>query len=67
MGLRVSEAFERINVYFFKPLVLVPLQSDVALILYLTTSTTVMGAMLAQKVKDKAKAIYYVSKKFLEY
>ena len=38
------------------------------LILYLSVTDTTMGCMLAQESEDKVeKAIYYLSKKMLEY
>jgi len=45
---------------------LVPPQPDIPLIIYLTT-TKLQWAVLAQKIEGEERAIYYFSKKSLEY
>ena len=45
-----QEAFDKIKNYLFDPLVLVPPQLGIPLILYLTTTVTTMGAMLCQRI-----------------
>ena len=62
-------AFEKIKNYLIKSPILVPLVPKKPLLLYLTTTDTVMGALLAQYLKEtrKENAIYYISKKMLPY
>ncbi|XP_074315648.1 uncharacterized protein LOC141651853 [Silene latifolia] len=62
-----QKAFDRIKEILAKPPVLMPPQQDQPLGLYLTVTETAMGAMLAQTVGSEERAIYYLSKKFLEY
>ena len=52
-----------------KPPILVPLVPEKLLLLYLTTTDTTMGALLAQYLEENRKenAIYYISKKILSY
>ena len=52
-----------------KPLILVPSVLEKPLLLYLTTTDTTMGALLAQYLEKtrKENAIYYISKKMLSY
>ena len=52
-----------------KPLILVSLVLEKQLLLYLTTTDTTMGALLAQYLEEtrKENAIYYISKKMLPY
>ena len=61
-------AFEKINEYLLSPLVLVPPTSGRPLLLYLSVSDMALGCMLAQ-IDDsgKERAIYYLSKRMLEY
>jgi len=58
---KCQEEFDKIKGYLSNPLVLAP-QPSIPLILYLTTTTIVIGAMLAQKVGEE-RAIYYLIKK----
>ena len=44
-----------------------PPQKDLPLSLYLTTTDTAMGPMLAQTVDQEERAVYYISKKFQGY
>jgi len=60
-------AFDKIKEVLSNPPVLMPPQHDLPLILYLTTTETAMGAMLAQTVDSREQAIYYISKKFIDY
>ena len=64
-----QEAFEKIKNYLMKPPILVPLVPEKPLLLYLTTTNTTMGALLAQYLKEtrKENAIYCISKKMLPY
>ena len=64
-----QEAFEKIKNYLMKPPILVPPVPEKSLLLYLTTTNTTMGALLAQYLKEtrKENAIYYISKKMLLY
>jgi len=52
-----------------KPLILVPPVPKKPLLLYLTTTDTTMGALLAKYLEESRKenAIYYISKKMLAY
>ena len=49
--------------------ILVPLVPEKPLLLYLKTMNTTMGALLAQYLEESRKetAIYYISKKMLDY
>ena len=64
-----QEAFEKIKNYLTKPPILVPLVPKKPLLLYLTTTNTTMGALLAQYLEEtrKENAIYYIGKKMLPY
>ena len=64
-----QEAFKKIKSYLMKPPILVPLVPEKPLLLYLTTTDTEMGALLAQYQEESRKenAIYYISKKILAY
>ena len=62
-----QKAFEKIKAYLANPPVLAPALPGIPLRLYLTVTKETMGAMLAQEVEDKENAIYYLSKKMLEY
>ena len=64
-----QEAFEKIKSYLMKPLILVPPVLEKPLLLYLTTTNTTMGALLAQYLKEtrKENGIYYISKKMMPY
>ena len=52
-----------------KPPILVPSVPEKPLLLYLTTTDTAMGALLAQYLEEtrKENAIYYINKKMLPY
>ena len=52
-----------------KPPILIPLVLEKPLLLYLTTTDTAMGALLAQYLNKtrKENAIYYISEKMLPY
>ena len=64
-----QEAFEKIKSYLMKPPILVPPALKKPLLLYLTTTDTAMGALLAQYLEEtrKENAIYYISKKMMPY
>ena len=61
-------AFEKIKEYLLSPPVLAPSMSGRPLLLYLLVSDMALGCMLAQ-LDDlrKERAIYYMSKRMLEY
>ena len=61
-------AFETIKEYFLSPHVLVPPTPGRPLLLYLSISDMALGCMLAQ-IDDsgKKRAIYYLSKRMVEY
>ena len=63
-----EEAFEKIKQYLLKPPLLVPPVPKRPLILYLTVTGTAMGCVLGQQDESgrKERAIYYLSKKFME-
>ncbi|XP_074291019.1 uncharacterized protein LOC141617763 [Silene latifolia] len=60
-------AFNKIKEGLSSPPVLSPPVAGLPLSLYLTVTDTAMGAVLAQKVDKEKRAIYYISKKFLDY
>ncbi|RVX02436.1 Retrovirus-related Pol polyprotein from transposon 17.6, partial [Vitis vinifera] len=61
-------AFERIKEYLLSPPVLVPPMLGRPLLLYLSVSDMALGCMLAQlDDSGKERAIYYLSKRMLEY
>lgn len=62
-----QQAFDKVKGYLSNPPVLLPPVPDLLLRLNLTVTQTAAGAMLAQEVEGKENAIYYLSKKFLEY
>ena len=62
-----QKAFDRIKAYLANPPVLAPALAGIPLRLYLTVTKETMGAMLAQEVEGKENAIYYLSKKMLDY
>lgn len=64
-----QEAFEKIQLYISKTLVLMPPHPGLPLLLYLMVIDTSTGVMLTQNVEVsyKEKAIYYVSRKFTDY
>ena len=64
---KCQEAFEKIKNYLMKPPILVPLVPERPLLLYLTSTDTTLGALLAQYLEEtrKENAIYYISKKML--
>nr|CAN65175.1 hypothetical protein VITISV_029768 [Vitis vinifera] len=61
-------AFEKIKEYLLSPPILVPPMPGRPLLLYLSVSDMALGCMLAQ-IDDsgKERAIYYLSKRMLEY
>ena len=63
------EAFKNIKNYLMKPPILVPPVLEKPLLLYLTTTNTAMGALLAQYLEESRmeNVIYYISKKMLAY
>ena len=60
-----QEAFEKIKSYLMKSPILVPPMPEKPLLLYLATTNTVIGALLAQYLEEyrKENAIYYISKR----
>ncbi|XP_075640382.1 uncharacterized protein LOC142612148 [Castanea sativa] len=64
-----QEDFEKIKNYLMKPPILVPPIPEKPLLLYLTTTDTTIGALLAQYLEEtrKENAIYYIDKKMLAY
>src|SRR6187397_2599242 len=62
-----QKAFEKIKAYLANPPVLAPALPGIPLRLYLTVTKETIRAMLAQEVEGKENAIYYFSKKMLEY
>ncbi|XP_074290939.1 uncharacterized protein LOC141617672 [Silene latifolia] len=60
-------AFDKIKEVLSSPPVFSPPVAKLPLSLYLTLTDTAMRAMLAQTVDKKERAIYYISKKFLDY
>ena len=64
-----QEAFEKIKNYLMKPPILIPAVLEKPLLLYLTTTNTTIGALLAQYLEKtrKENVIYYISKKMLPY
>ena len=60
--------FDRIREYFLSSPVLVPPMPGRPLLLYLSVSDSALGCMLAQlDDSDRERAIYYLSKRMLEY
>ena len=60
--------FERVREYFLSPPILVPPMPRRPLLLYLSISDIPLGCMLAQlDDSGKERAIYYLSKRMLEY
>ena len=66
---KFQEAFEKIKSYLMKPPILVLLVPEKPLLLYLTTTDTTMGALLAQYLEEtrKENAICYIRKKMFPY
>ena len=62
-----QHAFETIKSYLSNPPVLKPAMPGIPLRLYLTTTDSAVGAMLAQEIEGKENAVYYISKKLIEY
>ena len=63
-----QRAFEKIKEYLLSPPVLVPPTPGHPLLLYLSVSDIALGCMLAQLYDlGKERAIYYLSKRMLEY
>ena len=62
-------AFDKVKEYLTNPLVLVPPVQAKPLILYLTVHERSMGCVLGQhdETGRKEQAIYYLSKKFVDY
>ena len=64
----IANAFEKIKECLLSPLVLVPLILGRPLLLYLSVSDMSLGCMLAElDDSGKKRAIYYLSKRMLEY
>ena len=60
--------FDRIREYFLSPPILVPPMSGHLLLLYLSVSDMALECMLAQLDDlENERAIYYLSKRMLEY
>ncbi|WJZ90965.1 hypothetical protein VitviT2T_010079 [Vitis vinifera] len=63
-----QRVFERIREYLLSPLVLAPPTPGHPLLLYLSVSNIALGCMLAQlDDSGKEQAIYYLSKRMLDY
>ncbi|XP_077232000.1 uncharacterized protein LOC143865636 [Tasmannia lanceolata] len=64
-----QQAFEKIKLCLTSPPVLSPITPGQPLLLYMSVTDTAMGCMLAQQDPEskREKAIYYLSKKMLEY
>lgn len=64
-----QSAFDKIKSYLLSPPVLVSLEPNRPLILYLTVHDNSMGYVLGQHDKSgkKEQAIYYLSKRFIDY
>ena len=64
-----QKAFNRVKGYLSNPPILVPSVAGKPLILYLTLHEKSMGCVLGQhdETERKEHAIYYLSKKFIEY
>ncbi|WRX13925.1 Integrase [Theobroma cacao] len=62
-------AFDKIKEYLTNPSVLMPPTVEKPLILYLTVNRNSMGCVLGQhdETGKKERAVYYLSKKFMEY
>ena len=61
-------AFDKIKEYLLSPPILMPLMFGHSLLLYLLVSDMALGCMLAQlDDSGREKAIYYLSKRMLEY
>jgi len=67
MRSKVPGSIDKIKEYVSNLPVLIPLQSGIPLILYLTTTATTIGAIVVQKIEREESVIYYISKKFHEY
>ena len=65
---KCQQAFEAIKNYLMNPPILQPPKPGKPLILYLAIEKDAIGAMLAQEGEKKAEhAVYYLSKKLLQY
>ena len=64
-----QKAFDRVKEYLSNPPILVPLVPERPLILYLAIHERSMGCVLGQhdETEKKEWAIYYLSKKFIDY
>ena len=62
-------AFDKIKSYLLSPPVLISPEPDRPLILYLTVHDNSMGCVLGQhdRIGKKEQAIYYLSKRFIDY
>ena len=60
-----QETFKKIKSYLMKSPIPVPLMPEKPLLLYLATTNTAIGALLAQYLEEyrKENAIYYISKR----
>lgn len=59
---------DRIKRYITNPPVLAPYDSKKSILLYVSETISTIGAILAQKDdNNKERAIYYISKTFLNY
>ncbi|RDX73681.1 hypothetical protein CR513_46670, partial [Mucuna pruriens] len=65
----IEEAFKKVKQYLETPPILVPTIPGKPLILYLTVLEESMGCVLGQQdaSRKKEQAIYYLSKKFIDY
>ncbi|XP_070056945.1 uncharacterized protein [Nicotiana tomentosiformis] len=66
MDRRVSESFQQDQGYLSNPPVLVPLEHEKPVLLYLSNLDNAFGCMLGQhdETERKEQAVYYLSKKF---
>ena len=63
-----QQAFERIREYLLSPPILVPPMLGQPLLLYFSVSNIALGCMLARlDDSGRERAIYYLSKRMLEY
>ena len=62
-----QKAFDKIKELLANQPVLMPPQKYIPLSLYLTITDSAMGAMLAQKIENEERAVYYIGKKFHDY
>ena len=62
-----QQALDKNKEYLSNQPVLAPTVPNIPLRLYLTVTDTAAGAMLAQEVDKDERAIFYISKKFIQY